>query len=89
LRSGRPHDYGEFTVHEIARATASIAKLRALPCDIFLGLHSWDFALLQKWKAGQGNAFTDPEGYKQFLDKAEAALKLQVKKESFAPASKR
>ncbi len=61
---------------------ASIAKLRALPCDIFVGFHSWDFALHQKRKAPSADAFVDPAGYKQFLDKAEAALATQVKTQS-------
>jgi metallo-beta-lactamase class B len=58
---------------------ASIAKLRALPCDIFLSLHSWDFGLHAKIAAqAKDGAFVDPEGYRCFLDKSETALRKQI-----------
>lgn len=63
----------------------SIAKLRALPCDIFLSLHSWDFDLKAKIvarvKDRSVNPFIDPAGYRLFLDKSEAALRKQVEEE--------
>jgi metallo-beta-lactamase class B len=55
----------------------SAARLRALPCDIFLGFHSWDFDLRRKRRAGAG-AFVDPGGLKRFADRAEAALNKQL-----------
>ena len=61
---------------------ATITKLRSLPCDIFLGGHSWDFDLHAKLRAraeGAGrNPFVDPVGYRRYLDRAEAALRKQV-----------
>jgi metallo-beta-lactamase class B len=58
---------------------ATFATLRALPCDIFLGLHSWDFGLTQKIKARaadpSGNPFIDPEGYQRFLERGQAAIR--------------
>lgn len=61
---------------------ASIAKLRALPCDVFLSLHSWDFALHRKLQAraqdASQNPFVDPDSYKRFLDRAQAALRNQI-----------
>jgi metallo-beta-lactamase class B len=57
----------------------SIATMRALPCDIFLATHSWDFDLPRKieaLKSGAGdNPFVDPAGYVQYLDRAQAALR--------------
>jgi metallo-beta-lactamase class B len=58
---------------------ATFATLRALPCDVFLGLHSWDFGLPQKIKARAanpgGNPFIDPEGYRRFLERGQAAIR--------------
>lgn len=60
----------------------SLAKLRALPCDFFLSLHSWDFGLHGKISARAKNPrinpFIDPEGYRRFLDKSETNLKKQL-----------
>jgi metallo-beta-lactamase class B len=61
---------------------SSVAKLRALPCDVFLGGHSWDFGLEAKRKALQAgtgkNPFVDPEGYRRWLESANAALRKQI-----------
>lgn len=63
----------------------SIARLRSLKCDVFLGGHSWDFGLTQKSEAlktnPSRNPFVDPEGYKRWLDKSEAALRGQLEKQ--------
>ena len=65
----------------VADYKASLAKLRALPCDIFLSLHSWDFGLHEKIAARARNPdvnpFIDPEGYRRFLDKSATNLKKQ------------
>jgi metallo-beta-lactamase class B len=57
---------------------STFATLRALPCDIFLTEHSWDFDLpgkIQRRAADPAhNPFVDPEGYRRFLDKMEASL---------------
>jgi metallo-beta-lactamase class B len=64
---------------------ASIARLRSLKCDVFLGGHSWDFGLKQKSEALKNdpsrNPFVDPEGYRLWLDKSEHALREQLEKE--------
>lgn len=53
----------------------TFAKLRALPCDIFLGAHGGYFNLLSKLKqmqtAGE-SAFIDPQGYINAVNEAEA-----------------
>ena len=69
----------------VADYEASIAKLRALPCDIFLSLHSWDFGLHAKVAArakdGAVNPFVDPEGYLRFLEKSKANLQKQIEEQ--------
>jgi metallo-beta-lactamase class B len=56
---------------------ASFARLRALPCDIFLGFHGWDFGMEQK----RGGDFVDPEGYRRYIDRTEAAFEKQLKEQ--------
>lgn len=51
----------------------TFARLRALPCDIFLGLHSWDFG--RRADAGRVD-------YLRYLDRGEAAFNEQLKKQS-------
>lgn len=57
---------------------AAFVELRALPCDVFLGLHGWDFGLAQKIKARatdpSRNPFIEPEEYTQYLDRGQAAI---------------
>jgi metallo-beta-lactamase class B len=69
----------------IADFEHSIATLRALPCDIFLGLHSWEFDLPGKMAAKAGNSasnpFVDPEGYGRYLDRAQAAIEEAIEKQ--------
>lgn len=69
----------------VADYEASMAKLRTLPCDIFLSLHSWDFGLHAKIAArakdGAENPFVDPEGYLRFLEKSEANLQKQIEEQ--------
>ena len=64
---------------------ATLATLRALPCDVFVGLHSWDFELPRKIKAREEdpsrNPFVDPEGYQRLLDRGQAAIRAQVEKQ--------
>ena len=65
---------------------SSIAKLRGLPCDVYLGLHGWDFDLAGKLDARKNapgkNPFIDPDGYRKYLDRAEAAIRSAVEKQS-------
>jgi metallo-beta-lactamase class B len=61
---------------------SSFARLRSLPCDIFLSGHPWDFGLDAKRKAqetGTGaNPFVDPGGYRAWIDRSEAAFRKQL-----------
>jgi metallo-beta-lactamase class B len=72
---------------EIQRDYAkTIAKLRSLPCDVFLSQHGWDIELEEKLKAKAAepgrNPFIDPEGYRRYLDRGEAAIRETVEKQS-------
>src|SRR5262249_16487184 len=55
---------------------ATFAKLRALPCDIFLSQHGSQFDLPRRMRERAAdpahNPFVDPEGYRRFIDTAEA-----------------
>ena len=58
---------------------ASIATMRALPCDIFLAAHAEQFGMAAKLAALKAhpdgpNPFVDPAGYLEYLDESEAEL---------------
>jgi metallo-beta-lactamase class B len=61
---------------------SSIAKLRALPCDIFLSQHGSQFDLTRRLEQRiadpSHNPFVDPDGYRRFLDGFEANLRKTV-----------
>ena len=62
------------TYPEIADDFArSIATLKALPVDVFLGAHSWFFDLAGKYKrlGGATNPYVDPGGYKAWVGNME------------------
>lgn len=65
---------------------SSFAKLRALPCDIFLTQHGWDFDLDRKIRLRTQfpgrNPFVDPAGYLRYLDRSQAAFHKQVAEQS-------
>ena len=63
--------------------------LRSLPCDIFLGAHGSYFDLKSKLPrlVEEGpRVFLDPDGYKEFVAKAETAFETALKKEQEAAA---
>ena len=66
---------------EIARDyEASFVRLRELPCDLFLAAHGSLFDLAGKSKRramglGLRDPFVDPQGYRDYLDRAEAAFR--------------
>jgi metallo-beta-lactamase class B len=69
--------------------TQSIATMRALPCDIFLAAHPWEFDLDRKRGAlaadpSGANPFVDPAGYRAYIDRSEAALKERVAQQTKA-----
>jgi metallo-beta-lactamase class B len=71
------------------------AVLHALPCDLFLGAHGSYFGLMAKYdrfKAGDKNAFIDPEGYKTYITERERLFHEEwdrQKKNPGAPAPKK
>jgi metallo-beta-lactamase class B len=70
---------------DIAVAYAkSFAKLKALPCDIFLGTHASFFDLeakRQRMSGASTNPFVDPQGYRAYLTRMEASYSAQLQKE--------
>ncbi len=59
--------------------------LKSLPCDIFLGAHGGYFDLAQKYprfKAGDKNAFIDPQGYKAYIADREQAFEAELRRQS-------
>jgi metallo-beta-lactamase class B len=62
--------------------------LKSLPCDIFLGAHGGYFELIEKynrWKAGDKDAFVDPQGYKAYVQDRENAFEAELKRQEGAP----
>jgi metallo-beta-lactamase class B len=62
----------------------SFAVWRALPCDVFLGVHGQFFGMEEKRRrlvAGARNPFIDPEGYRRFVGEAEAKYRAQLASE--------
>jgi len=63
------------------------AVLHSLPCDIFLGAHGGYFGLSAKyprWKAGDQNAFIDPDGYKAYIADREKAFLAELARQQTA-----
>lgn len=61
----------------------SFAKLKTLPCDVFLGPHGIFFDLDEKMKrsGSQPNPFIDSPGYKKFIDSNEKNYRAQIQRE--------
>jgi metallo-beta-lactamase class B len=63
------------------------AILKRLPCDIFLGAHGSYFDLTEKyprWKAGDKNAFIDPDGYKAYIADRERTFEKELASQTAA-----
>jgi metallo-beta-lactamase class B len=59
--------------------------LKSLPCDVFLGSHGSYYGLkakYERWKAGDKDAFIDPEGYKRFVERHEQAFEAELNRQS-------
>jgi len=59
----------------------SFAKLRKIPCDVFLGPHAGFFKLDEKRKqldAGKLDAFVDPTEMQKYVEESEAAFRKQL-----------
>ncbi len=68
----------------VAEAYAqSFAKLKALPCDVFLGPHAPFFAMEEKVKrlGTQPNPFIDSQGFRNFIASNEKAYNEQLQRE--------
>lgn len=58
--------------------------LKSLSCDYFLGAHGSYYDLESKYarlKAGDANAFIDPEGYKRYVAEREQAFRRELAKQ--------
>jgi metallo-beta-lactamase class B len=68
----------------------TFAVLKGLPCDIFLGAHGAYFGLLakyEKFKAGDKDAFIDPQGYKDYVAEREHAFREEWDRQKKNPGS--
>jgi metallo-beta-lactamase class B len=72
----------------VAQYQQAFKVLRSLPCDIFLASHGSFFNLPEKVaelkKNPSRNPFINPQEYRQFLDRSQAAFEEEVKKEDRA-----
>jgi metallo-beta-lactamase class B len=63
----------------------SFARWKALPCDVFLGVHGAFYDMAAKRDRLQSgsdrNPFIDPEGYRRFVAKAEVAFRERLASE--------
>ena len=58
--------------------------LKSLPCDIFLGAHGGYFdmkAKYERWKAGDRNAWLDPQGYRDYIADREKAFEAEYRRQ--------
>ena len=58
--------------------------LRSLPCDVFLGAHGSYYGVQTKFakmKAGDRNAFVDPDGYKNYVADREQTFRAELRKQ--------
>jgi metallo-beta-lactamase class B len=63
----------------------TFAVLKSLPCDVFLGAHGAYFGLkakYEKYKAGDADAFIDPQGYKAYVSERESAFRRELARQS-------
>jgi metallo-beta-lactamase class B len=64
--------------------------LKSLPCDLFLGAHGVYFGLKAKYekrKAGDANAFIDPEGYKAYVAERDDTFRKEWERQKQNPGS--
>lgn len=64
----------------------TFAKLRALPCDIFLGTHGVYFQLQEKYPRLHPNSptFLDPAGYRAYVADRERAFRAELARQTAA-----
>lgn len=63
----------------------SFKVMRSLPVDVFLGAHGNFYNLTEKYarleKGGGANPFIDPEGFKQYVDRAEKTFQTRLEEQ--------
>jgi metallo-beta-lactamase class B len=64
----------------------TFARLRALPCDIFLAAHGSFFGLSEKRRKGP-SAFVDPDGYRAFVDSEQAGFERELARQKAFPST--
>jgi metallo-beta-lactamase class B len=66
----------------------TIARLEKMPCDVFLGAHSWFFNLTGKYKKLQANPkanpYVDAAGYKKFVAEMKTTREKLIKEQTAA-----
>lgn len=71
--------------------TATFAKLKALPCEVFFAPHGGQFAMAEKFerldRPAQPNPFIDPSGWRRLLTQAENGFLQQLEREKAAPSA--
>ncbi|MDE3197918.1 MAG: subclass B3 metallo-beta-lactamase [Acidobacteriota bacterium] len=68
----------------------TFAVLKSLPCDVFLGAHGAYFGMkakYEKYKAGDKNAFIDPDGYKAYVAEREKTFRDEWERQKKHPGS--
>ena len=68
----------------------TFAVLKSLPCDVFLGAHGAYFGLLakyEKFKAGDKNAFIDPQGYNDYVASKDAEFRTEWERQKREPGT--
>jgi len=76
----------------VADYERSFARLRELPCDVFLGPHPSFFQMAakrEKQGSGNPNPFIDPGELQRYLQQSESSFREALKKEQAPPAEKR
>src|ERR1700733_3297188 len=70
--------------------TKTFAVLKSLPCDLFLGAHGAYFGLkakYEKMKAGDANAFIDPDEYKAYVAERNDTFRKEWERQKQNPGS--
>jgi metallo-beta-lactamase class B len=70
--------------------TKTFAVLKSLPCDLFLGAHGAYFGLkakYEKMKAGDANAFIDPDGYKAYVAERDSTFRKEWERQKQNPGT--
>ena len=68
----------------------TFARLKSLPCDVFLGAHGAYFGMLEKYPKMKGgvNPFIDPEGYKAYVSERDQTFRNEWEREKKNPGSR-